>query len=74
MAAAPEELDLSVLIMAAKDASNMLAIEERLRYSLKNAVSKEMLQSLENIYVVLIKEQVCVCCDLCVFYRDYYLK
>ena len=57
MAAAPEELDLSVLIMAAKDASNMLAIEERLRYSLKNAVSKEILQSLENIYVVLIKEQ-----------------
>ena len=74
MAAAPEELDLSVLIMAAKDASNMLAIEERLRYSLKNAVSKEILQSLENIYVVLIKEQVCVCCDLYVFYRDYYLK
>lgn len=46
MAAAPEELDLSVLIMAAKDASNMLAIEERLRYSLKNAVSKENIFSL----------------------------
>ena len=49
MVAIPEELDLSVLIMAAKDASNMLAIEERLRYSLKNAVSKGSYSSLSKM-------------------------
>lgn len=53
MVAVPEELDLSVLIMAAKDASNMLAIEERLRYNLKNAVSK-------GSYTVFRK---CLCCS-----------
>ena len=38
MIAKPGDLELSVLIMAAKDSTKMLSIEEQLRYNVFNSV------------------------------------
>lgn len=38
MIAKPNDLELSILIMVAKDSTKMLSIEEQLRYSVVNSV------------------------------------